>query len=88
MLKIKNLNQYYGSSHTLRDLNLEFKKGECKCVMGRNGVGKSTLCRAIMGLLGVKSGEMNFNGIDILKLPDTKRAMLGIGYVQIGRAHV
>ena len=58
MLKIENVNQYYGQSHTLWDLNLELKKGRCTCVMGRNGVGKTTLSKVIMGLLPIKEGEL------------------------------
>lgn len=85
MLKIEKINQYYGQSHTLWDLNLEFKKGRCTCVMGRNGVGKTTLSKVIMGLLPIKDGELIYNDQDISKLPDHKRASIAIGYVPQGR---
>ena len=85
MLKIEKINQYYGQSHTLWDLNLEFKKGRCTCVMGRNGVGKTTLSKVIMGLLPIKDGGLIYNDQDISKLPDHKRASIAIGYVPQGR---
>ena len=85
MLKIEKVNQYYGQSHTLWDLSLEFKKGRCTCVMGRNGVGKTTLSKAIMGLLPIKDGGLMYDGQDISKLPDHKRASIAIGYVPQGR---
>ncbi|BAK72910.1 urea ABC transporter ATP-binding subunit UrtE [Arcobacter sp. L] len=85
MLKIENVNQFYGQSHTLWDLNLEFKKGRCTCVMGRNGVGKTTLSKVIMGLLPIKDGGLIYNDTDISKLPDHKRASIAIGYVPQGR---
>jgi len=58
VLKLNNVNQYYGESHTLWDVDLDMKKGECLCVMGRNGVGKTTLLKTIMGLLPVKGGSI------------------------------
>ena len=85
MLKIDKINQYYGQSHTLWDLDLEFKKGRCTCVMGRNGVGKTTLSKVIMGLLPVKDGGIIYDNKDISKLPDHKRASIAIGYVPQGR---
>jgi urea transport system ATP-binding protein len=85
MLKIENVNQFYGQSHTLWDLNLEFKKGRCTCVMGRNGVGKTTLSKVIMGLLPIRDGGLIYNDQDISKLPDHKRASIAIGYVPQGR---
>lgn len=85
MLKLQNINQYYGSSHILRDLSLELEKGECTCVMGRNGVGKTTLCKALMGLLKLKNGKIIFKDEDITSKADFKRASLGIGYVPQGR---
>ncbi len=85
MLKIEKINQYYGQSHTLWDLNLEFKKGRCTCVMGRNGVGKTTLSKVIMGLLPIKDGGLIYNDQDISKFPDHKRASIAIGYVPQGR---
>ncbi|MFW0694502.1 urea ABC transporter ATP-binding subunit UrtE [Aliarcobacter butzleri] len=85
MLKIEKVNQYYGQSHTLWDLNLEFKKGRCTCIMGRNGVGKTTLSKVIMGLLPIKDGGLIYNDQDISKFPDHKRASIAIGYVPQGR---
>lgn len=85
MLKVSNLNQFYGESHTLRDLDLEVPQGQCTCVMGRNGVGKTTLMQSIMGLLPLRSGSMQFQGTDISRLPAERRAELGIGYVPQGR---
>ncbi len=85
MLRVKGLNQFYGQSHTLWDLDLHVEEGACTCLMGRNGVGKTTLLKAVMGLLPVKSGELDFAGIDLLKVSAEKRAGLGIGYVPQGR---
>ncbi|RXJ98747.1 urea ABC transporter ATP-binding subunit UrtE [Arcobacter sp. CECT 8986] len=85
MLKIEKVNQYYGQSHTLWDLDLEIKKGRCTCIMGRNGVGKTTLSKVIMGLLPIKDGQLLYNGKDISKLSDYKRAGIAIGYVPQGR---
>lgn len=85
MINIKNLNQFYGQSHTLWDLNLEIEPGKCTCLMGRNGVGKTTLAKAIMGLIPIKNGQIVFENKDISKLGSEKRAGLGIGYVPQGR---
>lgn len=85
MLKIDKLNQYYGESHTLWDLDFEAPTGECTCIMGRNGVGKTTLLQSIMGLLPVKSGSIKFQGNDIAGENAEKRAYMGIGYVPQGR---
>jgi len=85
MLKLEKINQYYGQSHTLWDLDLEIKKGRCTCLMGRNGVGKTTLSKVIMGLLPIQEGKILYNGKDISKLPDYKRANIAIGYVPQGR---
>lgn len=85
MLKINKINQFYGQSHTLWDLSIEIKEGRCTCLMGRNGVGKTTLSKAIMGLLPIKDGEMLYDGADISKLSSDKRAGLAIGYVPQGR---
>ena len=85
MLNIEKLNQFYGESHTLWDLDLHAPEGECTCVMGRNGVGKTTLMECIMGLLPLRSGTMHFDGVDLASLPAERRANLGIGYVPQGR---
>lgn len=85
MITIKKINQYYAQSHTLWDLSLEIEPGKCTCIMGRNGVGKTTLAKAIMGLLPIKDGEILFEGKNISELGSDKRAGLGIGYVPQGR---
>ena len=85
MLKINKINQYYAQSHTLWDLTLNIKQGQCTCVMGRNGVGKTTLMQSIMGLLPIKDGELIYDGKDISKLSSDKRAAIAIGYVPQGR---
>lgn len=85
MIKINQLNQFYGQSHTLWDLDMHIPEGKCTVLMGRNGVGKTTLLQCIMGLLPVKSGEINFLGDDITKIAAEKRAPIGIGYVPQGR---
>jgi urea transport system ATP-binding protein len=85
MLNIAGLNQYYGQSHTLWDLDLTFPEKQVTCVMGRNGVGKTTLMQCIMGLLPLRSGVMDYAGKNLAKLPAERRAGLGIGYVPQGR---
>jgi len=85
MLKINQLNQFYGESHTLWDLDVELPSGRVTCVMGRNGVGKTTLMQCIMGLLPLHSGTMAYEGKDLARLPAEQRASLGIGYVPQGR---
>ncbi len=85
MLKIEGLNQFYGESHTLWDLALEIPEGSCTCLMGRNGVGKTTLLKSIMGLEAVSSGRIVFDGQDIAGFDAERRARIGIGYVPQGR---
>ena len=85
MLKLEGINQYYGESHTLWDLDLNVAEGECTCLMGRNGVGKTTLLKCIMGLLSVRDGVINYQGEDLTKLSAERRAHMGIGYVPQGR---
>ena len=85
MLKIEGLNQFYGESHTLWDIDLEVPGEECTCLMGRNGVGKTTLLECIMGLLPPRSGRILFESTDLTRLPAERRAALGIGYVPQGR---
>ena len=85
MLKISNLNQYYGGSHILRDVSFEIPKGACTTVLGRNGVGKTTLLKCLVGLVPVRSGGLTFNGVDIAALAPYERARLGVGYVPQGR---
>ena len=85
MLSIVDLNQYYGESHTLWALTLEVPEGSCTCLMGRNGVGKSTLLKCAMGLLPIRLGILRFDGVELTHLPAYERATLGIGYVPQGR---
>jgi urea transport system ATP-binding protein len=85
MLTIKNINQYYGQSHILWDLSLNLKQGTCGCLIGRNGVGKTTLLKCITGLLPVRDGSIQLNGYDINKLSTENRARGGIGFVPQGR---
>ena len=85
MLKVENLNQFYGESHTLWDVNLNVLAGSCTCLMGRNGVGKTTLLKSIMGLLPVESGSINLDGDELTNKPAELRAYKGIGYVPQGR---
>lgn len=85
MLKLAGINQFYGQSHTLWDLDIEIAQGECLCLMGRNGVGKTTLLNVLMGQLPVKSGQIEFDGQDISKFSVERRAEIGIGYVPQGR---
>jgi urea transport system ATP-binding protein len=85
MLTVRHLNQLYGGSHTLWDLDLEVAKGSCACLMGRNGMGKTTLLRCIMGLAPGAKGEITFDGRELHALPAEARARSGIGYVPQGR---
>lgn len=85
MLSINQLNQYYSESHTLWDIDLELEEARCNCLMGRNGVGKTTLLNCIMGLQPVRSGSIIFKDQDITSVNAEKRASLGIGYVPQGR---
>ncbi len=85
MLTIDTLNQYYGESHILRDVQLEVPDGACVCLMGRNGVGKTTLLKCIMGLLPSRAGQIRFNGEDITGRAADLRARIGIGFVPQGR---
>ena len=86
MLKIEKLNQFYGESHTLWDLELDVPQGQCTCVMGRNGVGKTTLMKCIMGEEAVKSGSIEFaRDVELTKKKIEDRSRLGIGYVPQGR---
>jgi urea transport system ATP-binding protein len=85
VLKVQKLNQFYGESHTLWDVNLNVLPGTCTCLMGRNGVGKTTLLKAIMGLLPITSGSIKLEGCDLANQPAEKRAHQGIGYVPQGR---
>ncbi len=85
MLSIHELNHFYGESHTLWDMNIELEEGKCNCIMGRNGVGKTTLLNCIMGLETIRSGSILFKGNDLTQFKADRRASLGIGYVPQGR---
>ena len=85
MLSIKKLNQFYGESHTLWDVDMEIVEGACTCLMGRNGMGKTTTLQSVMGLIPTKSGSVTFNGKELLGLAAEQRARMGIGYVPQGR---
>ncbi len=85
MLEIKGLNQFYGGSHTLWDVDLTVPAGSRMCLMGRNGMGKTTLLKCIMGLQAVSSGDIVFDGENLVNRPAEQRARLGIGYVPQGR---
>ncbi len=85
MLELKSVNQFYGESHTLWDLDLTVKQGDCALLMGRNGVGKTTLLDCVMGHNKIKDGEIRFMGEDISRLSVEKRPYIGIGYVPQGR---
>ncbi|WP_373987392.1 urea ABC transporter ATP-binding subunit UrtE [Duganella sp. BuS-21] len=85
MLQVEKINQYYGSSHTLRGVSLELEKGTCMALLGRNGVGKTTLLKCLMGVLPVSAGSVRLEGRDITKLAPHQRARAGIAYVPQGR---
>jgi urea transport system ATP-binding protein len=85
VLQIKNINQFYGQSHILWDLSLNLKEGTCGCLIGRNGVGKTTLLKCITGILPVRDGVIELAGKNINKLSTEARARSGIGFVPQGR---
>jgi urea transport system ATP-binding protein len=85
MLKVLDLHQAYGGSHILRGLSFEVPPGEVTALLGRNGVGKTTLLRALLGLVPVRSGTVTFGGHDLTRAPPWDRARAGIGYVPQGR---
>lgn len=85
MLKVENLNQYYGGSHILRGLSFEVPVGKVTTLLGRNGVGKTTLLKTLMGLVPSATGSIHFDGHDITRAPSYKRVSAGIGFVPQGR---
>ena len=85
MLTVENAHLYYGASHTLRGVSLEAPKGAVTCLLGRNGVGKTSLLRAVVGLESLRHGRVMWEGQDIARLPVAERARRGIGFVPQGR---
>jgi urea transport system ATP-binding protein len=85
MLKVDGLNQYYGGSHILRNVSLEAKLGEVTVILGRNGVGKTTLLKSVMGVVPIKTGTITLDGADIARDTPYQRVRRGIGYVPQGR---
>jgi urea transport system ATP-binding protein len=85
MLAIEHLNQFYGGSHILWDVSMTVPRGSCTVLMGRNGMGKTTLLRCVMGLTSVASGSVAWDGFDLLGRPASDRARLRVGYVPQGR---
>lgn len=85
MLKIEKMDSYYGESCVIPGLNMSVEKGKIVCLIGRNGVGKSTTLKSIMGLVKTPSGKILLDGEDIIKLPTYDRVKKGIGYVPQGR---
>ena len=85
MLKVEGINQYYGGSHILRNLSFEAKLGEVTVILGRNGVGKTTLLKSLMGVVPVKTGSIQLDGTDITRDTPYDRVRKGVGYVPQGR---
>jgi urea transport system ATP-binding protein len=85
MLEVNNLNQFYGGSHILRDVKLQIPEGKLTVLLGRNGVGKTTLLRCLMGTIAPKSGTIAWNGKQLAKLPPHARVAEGLAYVPQGR---
>ena len=85
MLEVKDINQFYGSSHTLRNVSFTAPAGAVTTVLGRNGVGKTTLLKCLMGVLETESGTISINGVDLTAQPSHARARSGVGYVPQGR---
>ncbi|WP_370306592.1 urea ABC transporter ATP-binding subunit UrtE [Sinimarinibacterium flocculans] len=85
MLSIRGLNQFYSGSHILWDIDLDIPLGSVTCLMGRNGMGKTTLLKCVMGLLPAATGEIRLGEDDLRKRPAEARATLGVGYVPQGR---
>jgi urea transport system ATP-binding protein len=85
MLEVQGLNQFYGGSHILRDLAFEARMGEVTVLLGRNGVGKTTLLKSLMGVVPLKTGSVKLDGVDLTRAPPYERVRTGVGYVPQGR---
>ena len=85
MLNVKNVNQYYGGSHILRDVSMQSQLGKVTVLLGRNGVGKTTLLKSLMGLVPIKTGSIELDGQPIQGATPYERARAGIGFVPQGR---
>ncbi len=85
MLEVQGLNQFYGGSHILRDLAFEARMGEVTVVLGRNGVGKTTLLKSLMGVVPLKAGSVKLDGVDLTRAAPYERVRAGVGYVPQGR---
>jgi urea transport system ATP-binding protein len=85
MLEVQDLNQFYGGSHILRDLAFEARMGEVTVLLGRNGVGKTTLLKSLMGVVPLKTGSVKLDGVDLTRAPPYERVRAGVGYVPQGR---
>jgi urea transport system ATP-binding protein len=85
MLSVQGIDQYYGGSHILRDVSFEAKAGEVTVVLGRNGVGKTTLLKSLMGVIPIRTGTIALDGVPLERLTSYERVRLGVGYVPQGR---
>ena len=85
MLEVQGLNQFYGGSYILRDLAFEARMGEVTVLLGRNGVGKTTLLKSLMGVVPLKTGSVKLDGVDLTRAPPYERVRAGVGYVPQGR---
>ena len=85
MLSLSHIDHYYGGSHTLRDVSFEVPAGACTTLLGRNGVGKTTLLKCIMGVEKVRAGSVTLDGVDLTRKAPFERAAAGLGYVPQGR---
>ena len=85
MLNVQNIDLFYGASQALKKVSFEAQKGQVACVMGRNGVGKTSLLRAVAGHQAIRSGSIVWEGKDISSMPAHERAKRGIAYVPQGR---
>ena len=85
LIELQGVTSFYGSTPILHGIDLSVKKGECVCVLGRNGVGKTTLIRTIMGLTTRVNGKISILGKDVEGIPTHERSLAGLGYIPQGR---